>query len=105
MSTVGAFVKSKMHNLAVWVQAELGADAKMDYVAAIDARLELELTTFAAMCHSKRDIYDRHLSSPTYIPTLARYSARSRWLTHSVVRAYSPTGVIASRTRTHPRIE
>ena len=59
MSTVGAFVKSKMHNMAVWVQAELGADAKMDYVAAIDARLELELTTFAAMCHSKRDIYDR----------------------------------------------
>ena len=45
MSTVGAFVKSKMHNMAVWVQAELGADAAMDYVAAVDARLELELTT------------------------------------------------------------
>ena len=56
MSTVGAFLKSKMHNMAVWVQAELGTDAKMDYVAAVDARLELELTTFAAMLHSNKHI-------------------------------------------------
>ena len=56
MSTVGAFLKSKMHNMAVWVQAELGTDAAMDYVAAVDARLELELTTFAAMLHSKKHI-------------------------------------------------
>ena len=53
MSTVGAFLKSKMHNMAVWVQEELGT---IDYVAAVDARLELELTTFAAMLHSNKHI-------------------------------------------------
>jgi len=56
MSTVGAFLKSKMHNMAAWVQEELGAAAAMDYVAAVDARLELELTTFAAMLHSNKHI-------------------------------------------------
>ncbi len=56
MSTVGAFLKSKMHNMAVWVQEELGTVVAIDYVAAVDARLELELTTFAAMLHSNKHI-------------------------------------------------
>ncbi len=56
MTSVGEFVKSKMHNMAVWVQDELGETAAMDYVAVVDARLELELTTFAAMLHSKKEI-------------------------------------------------
>ena len=56
MNTVGSFLKSKMHNMAAWVQEELGAAAAMDYVAAVDARLELELTTFATMLHSNKHI-------------------------------------------------
>ena len=56
MSTIGAFLKSKMHNMAVWVQEELGTVIAIDYVAAVDARLELELTTFAAMLHSNKHI-------------------------------------------------
>ena len=56
MSTVGAFLKSKMHNMAVWVHEELGTVLTIDYVAAVDARLELELTTFAAMLHSNKHI-------------------------------------------------
>ena len=59
MSSVGEFVKSKMHNMAVWVQEELGAAAAMDYVAAVDARLELELTTLCVMLHTERDIAAR----------------------------------------------
>ena len=57
MSTVGQFVKSKMHNMAVWVRDELGPS--MDYVATIDARTELELTTLCTMLNSKKDIAAR----------------------------------------------
>ena len=42
------FLKSKMHNMAVWVQEELGTVVAIDYVA--------ELTTFAAMLHSNKHI-------------------------------------------------
>jgi hypothetical protein len=34
-----------MHNMAVWVQEELGSVIAIDYVAVVDARSELELTT------------------------------------------------------------
>ena len=55
MSSVGEFVKSKMHNMAVWVQEELGSVIAIDYVAAVDARSELELTTLCAMLHSRKE--------------------------------------------------
>ena len=56
MSSVGEFVKSKMHNMAVWVQEELGSVIAIDYVAAVDARSELELTTLCVMLHTEKDI-------------------------------------------------
>ena len=56
MSTIGEFVKSKMHNMADWVQAELGSDAPIDFVAVVHARSELELTTLCATLHSKKNI-------------------------------------------------
>ena len=56
MSSVGEFVKSKMHNMAVWVQEELGSVIAIDYVAVVDARSELELTTLCVMLHTERDI-------------------------------------------------
>jgi len=59
MSSVGEFVKSKMHNMAVWVQEELGSVIAIDYVAAVDARSELELTTLCVMLHTERDIATR----------------------------------------------
>jgi hypothetical protein len=34
-----------VHNMAVWVQDEIGSAMAIDYVAAVDARSELELTT------------------------------------------------------------
>jgi len=59
MSSVGEFVKSKMHNMAVWVQEELGSVIAIDYVAVVDARSELELTTLCVMLHTERDIAAR----------------------------------------------
>jgi hypothetical protein len=56
MSSVGEFVKSKMHNMAVWVQEELGSVIAIDYVAAVDARSELELTTLCVMLHTEKAI-------------------------------------------------
>lgn len=54
--SVGEFVKSKMHNMAVWVQEELGSVMTIDYVAAVDARSELELTTLCVMLRAEKDI-------------------------------------------------
>lgn len=54
MSSVGEFVKSKMHNMAVWVQEELGSVIAI--VAAVDARSELELTTLCVMLHTEKAI-------------------------------------------------
>ena len=59
MSSVGEFVKSKMHNMADWVQAELGSAAPIDCVAIIHARSELELTTLCVMLNSEKDIAAR----------------------------------------------
>lgn len=50
---VGEFIKSKMHNMAVWIDAELHED----YISLIDARSELELTTLCAMLHSKKEMF------------------------------------------------
>ena len=57
--SVGEFVKSKMHNMADWVQAELGSAAPIDCVAIIHARSELELTTLCVMLNSEKDIAAR----------------------------------------------
>ena len=57
--SVGEFVKSKMHNMADWVQAELGTAAPIDCVAIIHARSELELTTLCVMLNSEKDIAAR----------------------------------------------
>eukprot|EP00900_Chrysochromulina_parva_P019361 jgi/Chrpa1/27426/Chrysochromulina_OHIO_Genome00026162-RA len=48
-----------MHNMAVWVQEELGSVIAIDYVAAVDARSELELTTLCVMLHTEKDIAAR----------------------------------------------
>lgn len=50
----GEFIKQKMHNMATWIQSEIGSS--VDYVSIIDARSELELTTLCAMLHTKKEI-------------------------------------------------
>jgi hypothetical protein len=57
--SVGEFIKEKMHNMAVWVQEEIGSVMGIDYVAAVDARSELELTTLCVMLRSEKDIATR----------------------------------------------
>lgn len=57
--SIGKFIKSKMHNMAVWVQDEIGSVMAIDYVTAVDARSELELTTLCVMLHTEKDIATR----------------------------------------------
>ena len=53
--STGAFIKSKMHNMAVWLDAELHLD--VDYTPIVDNCSELELTTMCAMLHTKKDVF------------------------------------------------
>ena len=50
----GEFIKQKMHNMAAWIESELGSS--VDYISIVDARSELELTTLCAMLHTKKEI-------------------------------------------------
>ena len=53
---VGQFIKSKMHNMAVWIDTELHED----YSSLVDARSELELTTMCAMLHTKKEVFEKN---------------------------------------------